>query len=58
MLVRKKANGKVYALKALKKELVVRRKQVEHTMTERSVLSKLSHPFIVRLHYAFQVRNL
>jgi hypothetical protein len=27
---------------------------VQHTQTERRILSAISHPFIVRLHYAFQ----
>merc|ERR1719476_448712 len=38
----------------LRKEHVVKRNQVEHTKTERSVLEAVSHPFIVTLHYAFQ----
>jgi len=33
---------------------VMKRNQVEHTKTERSVLESVSHPFIVNLHYAFQ----
>jgi serine/threonine protein kinase len=41
-------------MKILKKELVIKRKQVNHTMTERSLLEKLNHPFIVKLFYAFQ----
>lgn len=28
--------------------------QVEHTKAEREVLEKMSHPFLVKLHYAFQ----
>ena len=38
----------------LRKENVFKRNQVEHTKTERAVLTKLSHPFIVSLKYAFQ----
>mmetsp|Transcript_924 Transcript_924/g.2257 ORF Transcript_924/g.2257 Transcript_924/m.2257 type:complete len:334 (-) Transcript_924:226-1227(-) len=44
----------IFAMKMLRKEHVVKRNQVEHTKTERSVLESVSHPFIVRLHYAFQ----
>lgn len=47
-------DGKVYAMKMLRKEHVVRRNQVEHTKTERRVLEAISHPFIVKLHFAFQ----
>lgn len=45
---------RVYAMKMLRKENVVKRHQVEHTKTERNVLEAVSHPFIVTLHYAFQ----
>ena len=37
-LVKKKDTGQLYALKALKKAEIVRRNQVEHTMTERRIL--------------------
>ena len=54
VLVRLEKNKKLYAMKILKKEIVIKRKQVNHTMTERSLLEKLNHPFIVKLVYAFQ----
>ncbi len=31
-----------------------RRNQVEHTNTEKNILSQYSHPFIVKLYYSFQ----
>jgi serine/threonine protein kinase len=52
--VRKKDSGKIYAMKVLKKAQVIRRKQYEHTMTERRILEEIEHPFIVSLHFAFQ----
>ncbi|PHJ26047.1 agc kinase [Cystoisospora suis] len=57
MLVQFKQDGRVYAMKMLRKEAVIRRNQVEHTRTERDVLAWVSHPFIVQLHYAFQTRK-
>ena len=54
VLVRLEKTKKLYAMKILKKELVIKRKQVNHTMTERSLLEKLNHTFIVKLFYAFQ----
>ena len=36
--VRKKDSGEVYAMKLLQKSEVIRRHQVEHTMTERRIL--------------------
>ncbi|KAJ3004018.1 UNVERIFIED_CONTAM: Ribosomal protein S6 kinase beta-1 [Siphonaria sp. JEL0065] len=54
-LVRKKETQTIYAMKVLKKAtLVIHTKTVEHTKNERSILSQLAHPFIVKLHYAFQ----
>lgn len=50
------AIGKLYAMKVLKKETVVRKRKVlEHTLTERNVLEAIrDFPFLVSLHYAFQ----
>jgi len=56
-LVRKKTDRKLFAMKVLTKTDIVKRKQVEHTRTERRVLGAINHPFIVRLHYAFQTEE-
>lgn len=58
-LVRKttgKDQGKLYAMKVLKKASIVQKtKTTEHTKTERQVLEAIRQaPFLVRLHYAFQ----
>ena len=57
MLVRKKTGhgaGTVYAMKVLNKNTIVKKGQIEHTMSERSILCEIRHPFIVRLRFAFQ----
>ena len=56
MMVRKKGdtNGKVYAMKILRKAAIVERKQVEHTKAEREILEEADHPFLMKLHFAFQ----
>jgi serum/glucocorticoid-regulated kinase 2 len=41
-------------MKILKKAHLVKRRQIERTRTERKVLSVVNHPFIMKLHYAFQ----
>jgi len=46
--------GSLFAMKILKKTHLVRRRQIERTRTERKVLSAVNHPFIMKLHYAFQ----
>jgi protein kinase A len=47
-------NGRYYAMKVLKKERVVRMKQVEHTNDERRMLALVEHPFIIRMWGTFQ----
>ncbi|KAF2073783.1 hypothetical protein CYY_004917 [Polysphondylium violaceum] len=45
---------KVYALKTIKKNHIIRKKSVSNTLAEKDILKKIDHPFIVKLHYAFQ----
>lgn len=47
-------SNKVYAMKVLKKDLIAAKGQIEQTKTERDILFEVSHPFIVKLRYAFQ----
>lgn len=54
LVVRKKDTGRVYAMKVLEKQSIIKRKQVAHTQTERRVLGFTRHSFIVGLHFAFQ----
>lgn len=54
VLVRRRKDAGVYAMKTLYKEDIVKRKQVQHTMNERLVLEKVSYPFIVSMRCAFQ----
>lgn len=44
-------------MKVLKKETIRKRNQIEHTMTERRVLERIKHPFIVDMKYAFKDKN-
>jgi tRNA A-37 threonylcarbamoyl transferase component Bud32 len=57
MQVRKKDSGKIYAMKVLKKDQLIARKQVAHTKTERKVLEDIDSPFISQLKFAFQTAN-
>lgn len=54
MQVKKKDTGAIYAMKVLKKDHLIKRKQVAHTKTERKVLASIDHPFVVSLRFAFQ----
>jgi len=44
----------VYAMKTLRKDVLLRRGQLEHTRSERLILQAVNHPFIVSLKCAFQ----
>lgn len=50
----KRDKSQRYAMKMLKKENIVKMKQVEHTLNERKILSSIDFPFIVKLSYAFK----
>lgn len=53
-LVRSCHNMRFYAVKVLNKERVVRMKQVEHTNSEREMLERVRHPFLVNLWGTFK----
>jgi len=57
VLVKKRGNETIYAMKILDKASICERKQQKHTMTERQVLSEIEHPFIVKLHWSFQSKT-
>lgn len=56
MLVKKKDDpkGTLYAMKTLRKAALVKRNQLAHTSTERTILQNITCPFLVHLVYAFQ----
>lgn len=58
-LVKSNHNSRYYAVKVLKKQQVVKMKQVEHTNDERRMLQEVKHPFLITLWGTFQdSRNL
>lgn len=52
--VRLISNGKIYAMKVINKKYLIRNQQLRYAVTECNVLKAISHPFILKLHYAFQ----
>lgn len=55
ILVKHKVTGRLYAQKQLKKvTMIVNTKNYERTLTERTILEKVTHPNIVKLYYALQ----
>jgi len=53
-LVEKIDTGNLYAMKILKKDKIFSKNLTKYALVERNVLWVSSHPYIVKLHYAFQ----
>lgn len=49
-----KKSGQQFAMKEMRKDLIVSKRSVGSIMNERRLLGILKHPFLVNLHYAFQ----
>jgi serum/glucocorticoid-regulated kinase 2 len=59
MLVKKVGDisGTLYAMKTLRKAALIKRNQLAHTSTERTILQNINCPFLVHLVYAFQTQD-
>jgi len=55
--VRHKQTNEVHAMKILIKSKTMSGNLLRYAVTERNVLSYISHPYMVNLHYAFQTRT-
>lgn len=53
-LTERKDATRLYAMKILKKKNIFDNNLIQYALTERNVLSQFNHPFIVKLHTAFQ----
>lgn len=52
-LVQKKDTGDVFAMKSLRKDVIIEYDQVESTKLEKEILLKADHPFLVGMSYVF-----
>jgi len=48
-LAKEKKTGDYVALKMLKKIEILRLKQVDHIISENTILSNINHPFLIRM---------
>jgi len=55
--VKHKQTDGVYAMKILLKSKIMSGNLLRYAVTERNVLSYITHPYMVSLHYAFQTRT-
>jgi len=54
MKVKKKGDKKIFAMKILGKEMLMKQNMISYTKSEKQILQQIDHPFIVHLRYAFQ----
>lgn len=54
MQVRKRDTSRIYALKTIRKQHIIERGEITHTLAERLVLARVHNPFIVPLKFSFQ----
>ena len=53
-LVELKSNGHLYAMKRIRKDLLIEKGQIDNTYNERDILLKSDHPFLLGMDYVFQ----
>mmetsp|Transcript_24373 Transcript_24373/g.35771 ORF Transcript_24373/g.35771 Transcript_24373/m.35771 type:complete len:671 (+) Transcript_24373:193-2205(+) len=54
LMVRNRLNKNVYAMKVISKKLIKKKNHVAYMRSERQILTKIEHPFVVTLKFAFQ----
>nr|XP_053656124.1 RAC serine/threonine-protein kinase-like [Cherax quadricarinatus] len=57
MLCRQKKNDRIYAMKVLRKDVIIERRELAHTYAENCVLKAVDHPFLTCLKYSFQTND-
>jgi len=57
ILCREKVTSQLYAIKILKKTVIIAKEEVVHTLTENRVLQTTRHPFLTHLKYSFQTTD-
>jgi len=57
IMVRNRINKELYAMKAISKKLLRKKNNMQYMKSERDILTKVKHPFIVTLRFAFQTET-
>lgn len=62
MVVREKKTAQIYAIKSIHKQAILDKREINHTMTERNILTQLCTgqskcPFLIRIHSIFHDRQ-
>jgi len=48
------SSGKIYAMKELRKDVLIDTDQIQNTRIEKEIMKNANHPFLVNLEYVFQ----
>ena len=54
MLCKNKKSGEYFAMKRLKKADIIKLRQVDHVISENTILADIDHPFLVSYPHKFQ----
>ncbi|XP_051877496.1 3-phosphoinositide-dependent protein kinase 1-like isoform X2 [Pristis pectinata] len=54
VLAREQTTGKEYAIKILEKRHIIKENKAPYVTRERDIMSRLDHPFFVKLYFTFQ----
>jgi len=52
--LKKDASKKELAMKVLSKQFLVKNNHLKYAISEANILKRASHPFVLKMHYAFQ----
>jgi len=52
-MVQNQLNKQIYAMKCIRKDIIVENEQFENIKLEKDILFQVDHPFIVNMEYVF-----
>lgn len=53
-LVENQQNGKLYAMKRIRKDILIEKGQIQNTKNEKDILLSIEHPFLLGMDFVFQ----
>ena len=53
-LAKNTLDGKYYAMKRIRKDLLIEKNQIENTLNEKRILMSNDNPFLLSMHYCYQ----
>ena len=53
-LVEQKGSGNLYAMKCIRKDVIIENDQIDNVELEKKILFSIEHPFLVNMEFVFQ----